>query len=483
MRISAVHRRNRKQLQLLVLVAVLGLAGALSGMTPQEKSTSNGDFTVVKAGTVITVSGETLKNASIVIRNGIVEAVGTNVDYPFGAHVIDAPNSVVMPGLIDPVSAYVSLNGGRGIKANQTFGEDLFLDGDRFEPLLAFGYTTLGLDPRGGPIAGRELVVRTSGKDTKAMTITAEGPIKMTMNDPRSDKGNLVRAFKSAHAEIEKVRKAREAWEKKQKAKKKKPAPKPTPKPEPKPSPKPTPKPKPKPKSGMLEKKKPSQAKDDGFKAPPINPLYRPLVDLIEKKKGVTAIIEFGRNQINSWGVSITPAGCYEYLRAFLDEEPFAHSYRVFNGVVGKNSPFAVTPETDVNLIVEALGKEKALVAIFPNINHYPYTRDQYNLGLKLLRAGCKVVYLPEQSRWSEYAIMFEKLARMVRYGFPREEILKTVTLHPAEMLGMSDRLGSIEKGKEANLVFLSGDPLAFDTRVEKVMIRGEMIPFTRRIR
>lgn len=480
MRILAVHRSTRQRLQLVLVGLLLGLAGALPGMTPQEESKSNGNLTVVKAGTVITVSGETLKNASIVIRNGIVEAVGTNVDYPFGAHVIDVPNSVVMPGLIDPVSAYVNLNGGRGVKPNQTFGEDLFIDGDRFEPLLAFGYTTLGLDPRGGPIPGRELVVRTSGKDTQAMTLTAEGPIKMTMNDPRSDKSNLVRAFKSAHAEIEKIRKAREAWEKKQKAKKK-PSPKPAPKPAPKPSPKP--KPKPKPKSGTLEIKKPAKAKDATFKAPPVNPLYRPLVDLIEKKKGVTAIIEFGRNQVNSWGVSITPAGCYEHLRTFLEEEPFAHSFRIFNGVVGKNSPFSVTPETDVNLIAEALGKEKALVALFPNINHYPYTRDQYNLGLKLFRAGCKVVYLPEQSRWSEYAIMFEKLARMVRYGFPREEILKTVTLHPAEMLGMSDRLGSIEKGKEANLVFLSGDPLAFDTRVEKVMIRGELIPFTRRIR
>ena len=63
-----------------------------------------------------------------------------------------------------------------------------------------------------------------------------------------------------------------------------------------------------------------------------------------------------------------------------------------------------------------------------------------------------------------------------VRHGMSPEKALRSVTLSPAEILGVSDRIGSIEKGRDADLLILSGQPLAGTTRIEKVIIDGKTI-------
>ena len=50
------------------------------------------------------------------------------------------------------------------------------------------------------------------------------------------------------------------------------------------------------------------------------------------------------------------------------------------------------------------------------------------------------------------------------------------MTLEPAELIGLGERLGSIEKGKDANLIFMSGDPFEPSSRLEAVMLEGEFI-------
>ena len=60
-----------------------------------------------------------------------------------------------------------------------------------------------------------------------------------------------------------------------------------------------------------------------------------------------------------------------------------------------------------------------------------------------------------------------------VAYGLPWDEALRAITLSPAEVFGVSDRVGSLQPGKDANLVVWSGDPFEFATRVEHVFIRG----------
>ena len=62
------------------------------------------------------------------------------------------------------------------------------------------------------------------------------------------------------------------------------------------------------------------------------------------------------------------------------------------------------------------------------------------------------------------------------RHGMSRDLALRAITLTPAEILGVADRVGSIEAGKDADLLVLSGDPLASTTRIERVMINGKTV-------
>jgi imidazolonepropionase-like amidohydrolase len=63
-----------------------------------------------------------------------------------------------------------------------------------------------------------------------------------------------------------------------------------------------------------------------------------------------------------------------------------------------------------------------------------------------------------------------------VRHGLPRESALRAITINPAEILGVADRVGSIERGKDADIRIVDGDPLELKTRVEKVIIDGAVV-------
>ncbi len=63
-----------------------------------------------------------------------------------------------------------------------------------------------------------------------------------------------------------------------------------------------------------------------------------------------------------------------------------------------------------------------------------------------------------------------------VSYGVPEEQALRAITINAAEMLGVGDRLGSIEVGKIANLIVTNGSPLEIRTRIEHVVIGGREV-------
>jgi imidazolonepropionase-like amidohydrolase len=63
----------------------------------------------------------------------------------------------------------------------------------------------------------------------------------------------------------------------------------------------------------------------------------------------------------------------------------------------------------------------------------------------------------------------------------PKEEALKGVTLYPAQILGVADRLGTLETGKAATLIVTNGDPLDLPTQVEAAYIDGRKIDLSNR--
>ncbi len=66
--------------------------------------------------------------------------------------------------------------------------------------------------------------------------------------------------------------------------------------------------------------------------------------------------------------------------------------------------------------------------------------------------------------------------ALSVKEGLPYDYALKAITIIPAEILGVADRVGSLEVGKDADLRLLSGDPLEYMTKCQKVIIDGEVV-------
>ncbi len=65
-----------------------------------------------------------------------------------------------------------------------------------------------------------------------------------------------------------------------------------------------------------------------------------------------------------------------------------------------------------------------------------------------------------------------------VSFGLPKEEALKALTIYPARILGVDDRLGSIERGKIANLVIATGNPVDYTSQIRQLFIRGEKVPW-----
>jgi imidazolonepropionase-like amidohydrolase len=63
-----------------------------------------------------------------------------------------------------------------------------------------------------------------------------------------------------------------------------------------------------------------------------------------------------------------------------------------------------------------------------------------------------------------------------VHYGLPEEAALQMVTINPAKILGIENRVGSIEPGKDADLVLWSGDPLEISSKAERVYIDGKLV-------
>ena len=96
-------------------------------------------------------------------------------------------------------------------------------------------------------------------------------------------------------------------------------------------------------------------------------------------------------------------------------------------------------------------------------------------MGAILERAGVDVSFNTDDSV-TDSRLLARGAAIAVRYGMSREKAIEGLTLAPARALGLEDRVGSLEVGKDADFVILSGDPLSVYTKVEQTWVEGTMI-------
>jgi len=139
---------------------------------------------------------------------------------------------------------------------------------------------------------------------------------------------------------------------------------------------------------------------------------------------------------------------------------------------------------TEAWMIADQLAAANIPVLMGPTAN-LPSNFDRINArrdaaGL-LINAGVKLGFAGPQSQTHNARNITQSAGNAVSEGLSWDEALRAITLAPAEIYGLADRLGSIEAGKQADIVIWPGDPLELTNYPEKVFINGESIPMISR--
>ena len=126
--------------------------------------------------------------------------------------------------------------------------------------------------------------------------------------------------------------------------------------------------------------------------------------------------------------------------------------------------------------LAEQLAKKNLPVIIPARIDYEPFTTNRINVARILAEAGVKIACHPSTDTVQGHEDFLRQMARLVKAGLDKNIAKKAITLHPAQMLGLDYRLGSLEIGKDANLLILSGYPLDTDTTIHRIIIEGKTV-------
>lgn len=411
------------------------------------------DTIAIRVKRAITVSGETIDDATILVRGGRIAAIGKIVEVPKGARRLDYSEWTAMPGLVLALS-----RGGfvprAPLQGAATKGRDgIDVDSEVFEFAAKAGITTMAVVPQGSGIIGQATVVRTAGESLDDRILVDSAYLFSSIEMSTTGKDQLRTAF-------EKARDIMEQMEKQAKDAAAAPASIPASGPATRPATAPATQP----------AQRPATQPAAATPAPtPVKPDARTEVLIRVLKKEMALWTQLG---------GVTPGG-----------------YSGFGGSAGATTP---APEIlhlgdalkkfDVNrvyfgganaaLALDAIRAVKAAVVLPAEENTFePFTRNWINGAEELRRAGVKVALLPNGDSRDAYRNWLYKTGQMVRFGFPEAEAIRAVTLTPAELLGVSDRVGALTTGKDADILFLDGAPFEVSSKIRRVMIAGHLMP------
>jgi imidazolonepropionase-like amidohydrolase len=423
--------------QTLTVPLTLLLAGALAGPA------AAGDLLAIRVRRAETIAAGTIEHAVILVENGRIAAIGQDLPIERGIPILERPQWTVMPGLVHPYSRMgLDGRGGAGFDPEAVPTGELYPLDPVYADLLERGVTTLGLYPAGSNVPGQAIVVRPRGEERAEMLLSESAYLKIEFRSDARSKKTLRDGFAKVDEYNEKEKKAREKWEADvEKAKKKKDEKKEEKKEEKK-------------DEGAKSAAPQEEAKDEGpgpYVAPEVDAKTRPFMDLRAGK--LRAL------------VGITSAGDYLHWLDAVGKEEFGWDLRV-----------PMTRQLDLYEVAAKLGEKKVRLVIEPEITLQSSTLRQRNLPAELSRAGARLVLIPRSDSPRSVETWLSSVGTIVAAGLDRAVALRAVTLEPAEVLGLQARVGSLEVGKDANLVFFDGDPLEPSTRLRAVMLEGRFV-------
>jgi imidazolonepropionase-like amidohydrolase len=385
--------------------------------TPRLKTGGN---VLVRGATVITLAGQTLPKADILVRGGKVRAIGSDLAAENGVTVLDAEGMFVMPGIIDTHSHFAiegGVNEGSLSVVPEVRVRDVINSEDpQIYRALGGGVTTARLlHGSANVIGGQDAVVKMKyGRPAREMLVTS-GPrgVKFALGEnvkrtdgrfPNSRLGVeavLVRAFTEAQT-------YRKKWDDYERSK------------------------------GSAE------------------PLPEPRRDL---RLEALADVLSGEMRIHSH--------CYrsdEILMLLRVADRFGVKVKSLQHVL---EGYKVAPE---------IAAHGASVSLFSD--WWAYKMEAYDAipyGARLLKdAGAMVCLKSDDNELMRH--LNQEAAKLVKYcAFTPDEALKTITLNPAKQLGIDARVGTVEVGKDADLAIFNGHPLNSYARCEMTLVEGEV--------
>lgn len=411
----------------LLMLAILG-ALPLSGARAQTTTDQNPTETLIRNATVLTITRGVLPNTDVLIRAGKIAGVGKNLTAGAGARIIDGTGKYVMPGIIDCHSHSMldTINEGTLAVTSMVRTRDVLnpTDVDLYRE-LAGGVTTLNLlHGSANPIGGLNTVVKIKyGRPASEFIFPGAMPgIKFALgeNVKRSSTPNqpgITRRYPNTRMGVEEV--IRDAFTRARDYKK------------------------------SWDEYRAAVAKGQTNLIPPRRDLQlEPLVEVLEGKRYVHS-------------------HCYitsEILMLINIADEFGFKIKTFQHVL---EGYKVAKE------IAAHGAGASMFADSWGYKIEAYDAIPYNAAI-MTRAGV-VVSMNSDSDERARRLNIEAAKAMHWGDLTEEQSLKLITINPAIQLGIQDRVGSIEVGKDADLAIWNGHPFSVYSRVDTTFIDGDI--------
>ncbi len=404
------------------------------------------DNIAIQAGNILTISGEAIEHGTILIRDGKVEALGRDVIIPSDARVIDAKDKFVMPGLIDAQSRlYViegELNESRAIAPDLNILDALDPFIKEYQEVLAQGVTTIYVTPGSHSLlGGRGAVLKLNGsKTTDKIVLKADvavkGVIGISSNNQSSSLARLENyssireALISTQAYVREKRKYEQEMSeyKKKKAEQDK------------------------------QKKSDEQEKDNEEKPEkPAKPKHNPTYEILAKVLLREIPLQIEAHRVDDILNALRLADEFDFT-LILDK--CTEGYMIADEIARRKVPVIVGPVS----------------TSFVDMPKLEYRNHNMRNAAILSKKGVKLALGVSGRDGASSKFVTLAAAMAVANDLDKDVALRAITLTPAEILGVAGRIGSLEAGKDADIIILSGHPLDTFTQVEMVLIEGKTV-------
>jgi imidazolonepropionase-like amidohydrolase len=411
--------------------ATLALTG--SAFAQQEPATT----IAITHAKIFTLAGAPIDDGVLVIKDGKIAAVGTNVDVPAGAQVIDGKGLQVYPGLFDPVtqiglsevsavSATVDTTETGTINPDAVAADAVLPSSEHIPVTRAAGITEVlavpasgGFDSRGSAnlLGGQASAIHLAGWTINDMLIKKS--VAMVIDWPTIDTESF--DFTTFTRKQKPYTEAKQEYDKQVDEL-----------------------------SDWLDNARhyavawghggPAEFQRD-LKLEALVPVIRgelPVLVFANRAREIRSAVEFCDKQ----KIKMILAGG-------------AESYKVKDLLRSKNIPVILQPT-----LTEPLNEDD------------PYDRS-LTTASELADAHVKFAFGSFDNSFARR--LGQQAANAVAHGLSYDEALKAVTIYPAQIFGLADQLGTLENGKIANIIVTNGDPLEITTDVRYLFIKGQL--------